>query len=78
MDICARGLKAAAKMLEDDRLEALRRARYAGWERPDAQAMLADGASLAAIADDAEARGINPQPVSGRQEILENLVNRYV
>ena len=78
MDVCARGFKAAAKMLEDDKLEALRRARYAGWERPDAQAMLADGASLAAIADDAEARGINPQPVSGRQEILENLVNRYV
>ena len=78
MDICARGLKAAAKMLEDDRLEALRRERYAGWQRPEAQAMLADGASLAAIADDAEARGINPQPVSGRQEILENLVNRYV
>ena len=78
MDVCARGFKAAAKMLEDDKLEALRRARYAGWERPDAQAMLAEGASLAAIADDAEARGINPQPVSGRQEILENLVNRYV
>ncbi|HHX89584.1 MAG TPA: xylose isomerase [Paracoccus sp.] len=78
MDVCARGFKAAALMLEDDKLEALRRARYAGWQRPEAQAMLAGGANLAAIADDAEARGLDPQPVSGRQEILENLVNRYV
>ncbi|MCC5969732.1 MAG: xylose isomerase [Pararhodobacter sp.] len=78
MDVCARGLKAAAKMWQDDQLEALRRARYAGWQRPAAQAMLAEGASLATIADDAEKRGLDPQPVSGRQEILENLVNRYV
>lgn len=78
MDVCARGLKAAAKMLEEDRLEAARRARYAGWDRAEAQAMLAQGASLAAIADQAEAAGLDPQPVSGRQEVLENLVNRYV
>ncbi|WP_127110149.1 xylose isomerase [Pararhodobacter zhoushanensis] len=78
MDVCARGLKAAAKMLEDGGLEAARRERYAGWQRPEAQAMLAEGATLASIADDAEKRGLDPQPVSGRQEILENLVNRYV
>lgn len=78
MDVCARGLKAAARMLEDDRLEAARRERYAGWARPEAQAMLAPGATLAGIAEAAEAAGLNPAPVSGRQERLENLVNRYV
>ncbi|MDO9524734.1 MAG: xylose isomerase [Gemmobacter sp.] len=78
MDVCARGFKAAAAMLSDDKLESARRARYAGWQSPQAQAMLAPGASLAAIADDAHGRSLNPQPVSGRQEILENLVNRYV
>lgn len=78
MDVCARGLKAAALMLEDDQLEAARRARYAGWEHPEAQAMLADGATLDSIADKALNDSLNPQPVSGRQEILENLVNRYV
>lgn len=78
MDICARGLKAAARMLEDNGLEAARRDRYAGWQRPDARAMLAPDATLRGIADKAVADGLNPQPVSGRQEILENLVNRYV
>ncbi|MCC5993141.1 MAG: xylose isomerase [Rhodobacteraceae bacterium] len=77
MDVCARGLKAAARMLQEGRLEALRAARYAGWDSAQARAMLAPGASLAAIADDAEQRGCDPQPVSGRQEILENLVNSY-
>lgn len=33
MDTCARALKAAAYLLEDDTLEAARRARYAGWRR---------------------------------------------
>ena len=78
MDVCARGLKAAARMLEEDRLEAARRHRYAGWQRPEAQAMLAPGATLDSIADRAVAARLDPQPVSGRQEILENLVNRYV
>ncbi|MDF3607047.1 xylose isomerase [Paracoccus sp. DMF-8] len=78
MDVCARGLKAAARMLEDDRLETARRDRYAAWQGAEAQAMLAPGATLDAIADAAEARGLDPQPVSGRQERLENLVNRYV
>ncbi|GGB04705.1 xylose isomerase [Allosediminivita pacifica] len=76
MDVCARGLKAAAKMLEDDALEAERRARYAGWETPEAQAML--GSDLESITERVLAEGINPEPRSGRQEKLENIVNRYV
>jgi len=78
MDVCARGLKAAARILEEGRLEAARDARYAGWQGEAARAMLAPGARLEEIADAAVARGLDPQPVSGRQEQLENLVNRYV
>ncbi|MDT8857665.1 xylose isomerase [Paracoccaceae bacterium Fryx2] len=76
MDTCARALKAAARALEDGHLESARAARYAGWNTPDAQAML--GSSLDAIAANVLARGTNPQPRSGRQERLENLWNRYV
>ncbi len=76
MDVCARGLKAAAALIEDGSLEAARAARYAGWDAPEAQAMLKG--DLAAIAGRVEAEGINPEPRSGRQERLENLWNRFV
>ncbi|SDE96050.1 xylose isomerase [Limimaricola pyoseonensis] len=76
MDVCAAGFKAAARMWEDGRLEAAREARYAGWDTPQAKAML-DG-DLEAIAARVEAEGIAPAPRSGRQERLENLVNRYL
>lgn len=76
MDVCARGLRAAAEMLEDGKLEAARTARYAGWQQPEARAMLTG--DLGSIAADVLARGIDPQPRSGKQEKLENLVNRYV
>jgi xylose isomerase len=34
--------------------------------------------SLADIAEYVEKADVNPQPKSGRQEYLENVVNRYV
>ncbi|WP_298846369.1 xylose isomerase [uncultured Ruegeria sp.] len=76
MDICARGLKAAAAMLEDGGLEKALADRYAGWNAPEAQAMLTSG--LDEIAAQVLAEDLNPQPRSGRQEILENYVNRFV
>jgi len=76
MDVCARGLLAVAAMLEDDALEAPRRARYADWDAPEAQAMLTS--DLATIAARVESGAVDPTPRSGRQEILENVVNRYV
>lgn len=76
MDTCARGLIAAAAMLEDGGLERMRAERYAGWDRPEARAMLSS--DLATIAARVETDGIEPQPVSGRQERLENWVNRFV
>ncbi len=77
MDVCARGLKAAVNMLEDGKLEAARAARYAGWDHPVNQAMLEEG-DLTSIAARVEAEKIDPEPRSGRQERLENLINRYV
>lgn len=76
MDACASGLKAAAAMLEDGKLEAARDARYAGWDLTDSKAMLES--DLGSIAARVEAENLNPKPVSGRQERLENLVNRYL
>jgi xylose isomerase len=77
IDTCARGLKAAAALLESGELEAARKARYAGWGEPAAQGMLAQG-TLESITARVLAQGTAPQPVSGRQERLENLWNRYL
>ena len=77
MDACARGLKAAAAMLEDGRLEAARAERYAGWSGDEAQKMLSGDYGLDEIADYVERAGGEPEPRSGRQERLENLVNRF-
>ncbi|KMK65730.1 xylose isomerase [Puniceibacterium sp. IMCC21224] len=76
MDSCARGLKAAAAMLADGGLEAARSDRYAGWDTPEARAMLTS--DLATIATGVEVNATDPAPRSGRQERLENLVNRFV
>lgn len=76
MDVCAAGLKAAAKMLEDGKLEEARRARYAGWDTDAGQALLSS--DLESIQAKVLAEDINPEPRSGRQERLENLVNRYL
>ncbi|MEP4197193.1 MAG: xylose isomerase [Aliishimia sp.] len=76
MDACAAGLKAAAAMLEGGKLEAGREARYAGWGTTEGQALLSS--DLGAVHDRVVAEGINPKPRSGRQERLENLVNRFL
>ena len=76
MDVCAQGLKAAAAMLENGGLEDQRAVRYAGWDGASAKSMLAD-AGLEEIAQTVLDEGINPEPVSGRQERLENWVNRF-
>jgi xylose isomerase len=76
MDVIARGLLAAAAMIDDGGLDAALEARYAGWEAPEAQAMLAS--DLEAIAARVDREGLDPQPRSGRQERLENWINRFV
>ena len=78
MDACARALLIAADMIEAKALTGPRAARYAGWDGPEGRAILSGARSL----DDLSARvleeGIEPQPVSGRQEALEGVVNRFL
>lgn len=76
MDACAAGFKAAVAMLEDGKLEAARDARYAGWDTDNGKALLSSDLDL--ITAKVLNEGINPDPRSGRQEQLENLVNRYL
>ena len=65
-------------MLEDKALIAPLEQRYEGWNSAESKAILAGERSLEDIAQRVLSQGIEPQPRSGRQEYLENIVNRYV
>jgi xylose isomerase len=77
IDLCARAFLLAAEIVEDGRYKQLVDARYQGWSTPDAQKMLSGGVSLDEIAAQTEAKGIDPQPRSGKQEQIENLLGRF-
>ena len=76
VDLCARSFLLAAKIIENGRYEAIMSERYAGWRQGDSQDMLAGRLSLSDIASRAEAEGIDPKPRSGKQEQIENLLQR--
>ena len=78
IDTLARALLAAAQLLEDGRLAAFVEERYAGWQGPLGREILEGKRSLAELADLAAREAFSPAPRSGRQEWLENLVNRFV
>ncbi|WNG38045.1 xylose isomerase [Archangium violaceum] len=78
MDLCARALLVAARMIEDDRLAKAVRERYAGWRTSFGRDALEGRLSLEALSERVLSRNEDVTPVSGRQEALENLVNRYI
>ncbi|WP_108396758.1 xylose isomerase [Devosia submarina] len=78
LDVLARGLKAAAAIIEDGTYDKVVDERYAGWNAGMGKDILDGKLSLADLAAKVESDNINPQPRSGQQEYLENLINRFV
>ncbi|QIQ21241.1 xylose isomerase [Zophobihabitans entericus] len=78
MDTMALSLKCAAKLLTDKVLENEINKRYAGWDKSLGQDILQKRLSLEDIAQHVVKNNLNPEHVSGDQERLENLVNRYI
>jgi xylose isomerase len=78
MDVCARALLIAERMIDDGVLDRLLNERYAGWDAPEGKAILDGKRSLVDLADRVEREWLEPQPRSGRQEYLENLLNSYL
>ena len=78
MDILARALLVADRMVEDGKLQAAIDARYKGWTAGLGKEILDRKLSLAELSDRALKQKLDPKPRSGQQELLENLVNRYV
>ena len=78
LDQLARALLGVEALAADGRVDRFVTDRYAGWNGPRGQAFFAAGETLATIADAAIRDEVDPQPRSGRQEYLENIVGRYV
>jgi xylose isomerase len=78
IDTLARSLLVAAAMIEDGELERLREKRYAGWTGELGQVIFTGSGALEVLASRVIAGDIDPQPVSGSQELLENVVNRHI
>ena len=78
MDVTARALLIAEKMLLDGKLEAHIDARYAGWKSDFGRSVLDGKMTLDAVAARVLEGNTDTLPVSGRQEYLENLLNSYL
>jgi len=77
MDVFARGLKIAQKIIDDGRLDAIVSDRYSSYDTGIGAEIQSRSTTLEAL--DAHAQGIEaPQLASGRQEMLENIINDYL
>ncbi len=57
-------------------VDAIKAERYAGWD--GAFGKQVQGLDLAGIADLAVEKAVDPKHKSGRQERIENLINRFI
>ena len=78
IDTVARALLVAADMVEQGTLARYRADRYRGWSDELGRSILAGEASFEDLERRVAAGEIDPQPVSGGQELLENLVNQRI
>ena len=78
MDTLARALLAAAELVERETLSGPLAERYAGWSAELGSGILGGGESLVSLEARVRSGEIDPAPVSGRQELLENRVNRVI
>jgi xylose isomerase len=78
IDTLAQALLAAARMIEIGALERLRAERYAGWSGDLGRSILSGEALLEMLTGRVATGEIDPSPVSGGQERLENLVNQAI
>ena len=77
MDAFARGLKAAAAIQKDGRIGKFIKQRYAGWDKDLGKKIEKGRIGFAELEKIALKNNINAVP-SGRQEMLENLLNEFI
>jgi xylose isomerase len=78
MDTMAKSLLNAAQLIEEAPLSSFVEQRYAGWKQGLGKDIFDGQHSLESLSKLVLDKNINPTSVSGRQELLENVVNRYI
>lgn len=77
MDAFARGLKNAAKMIKDKTFESFIKSRYAGWDTEFGKKIEKRKIGFKQLEQYTIKNG-EPKLQSGRQEMLENILNQYI
>jgi xylose isomerase len=77
IDTIARALLAAADVVTSGELARLKQTRYQGWSGELGKQIASGTLNLASLADLATAKGLNPAPRSGRQELAESIIARH-
>ena len=77
MDSFARGLVIADRVLSDSRSAELRSGRYTSFDSGDGKRFEDGKLDIPALRDIAAANG-EPQQMSGKQELVENIINDYI
>ena len=75
IDTLARALLSAAKLIEQGKIEAFKHERYGNWQQSFGQEILTRKLDLETISQHVLENNLEPEPKSGRQEMLESLVN---
>jgi xylose isomerase len=78
IDTLAQALLVGAAMVESGELSRLREERYAGWSGELGRSIMSGGVTLEELERRISRGDIDPKPVSGKQELLENLVNQQI
>ncbi len=78
MDTLAKALLVAADLIEQETLSGPLAERYAGWSGDLGTAILDGSETLDSLEARVVAGELDPAPVSGRQELLENRVNKVI
>ena len=78
IDTLARALLVAAELVKRETIAVPLNRRYAGWDNGVGAGILSGAETLDSLEARVMAGEIDPRPVSGRQELLENRVNRVI
>ena len=78
MDICAKTLIATEKLINDNVIPKYINNRYSNWNGDLGKFIHSKDSNLEALHQRVINNNINPKPKSGQQELLENILNKYL